>query len=186
MLSFIPLALTVRLPTFAQSELILKDTNLTNSYKSWFDSKKISIKYSYIDSTQTHNYSGNWDFDGDYKSDSLYFIGKGGAHLYYYLRIKLSSDTKVRNFLFIELDMPLLGSVNDLKNSNFYPPPVLPQFVVDKFPSASDPSGFNDKIYVHIDKYSLPSAERKKRKINSTYLLLEYEKGNFVIKDFIK
>jgi len=186
MLSFILVTLTVRMPAFAQSDSIFKDTHPANSYKTWFDSTKISIEYSYMESTQTHNYSGNWDFDGDYKSDSLYFIGTGGAHLYFYLRIILSSDNKVRNFPFIELDMPLLGSIIDLKKTNFYPPPVLPQFVVDKFPSPSDPYGFIDKIYIHVEEYSLSSSEWKKRRINSSYLLLEYEKGNIVVKDFIK
>ena len=155
-------------------------------YQRHFENNKMSIHYSYIDSTQTHNYSDNWDFDGDGKTDSLYFIGTGGAHLYFYLQIILSSDKKIRNFPFIELDFPVAGKIKDLKAANFYPPPTMPQFVVDKFYSASDPYNLNDKIYIHLDQYSAIAIEWKKRKINSTYLLLQYEKGKITIKDFVR
>src|SRR3954471_2996099 len=90
-LLLITLTLNLWLTTYAQS-----DTVPGNSCQPYFNSKKVSINYSYSVSTQTHDYSNNWDFDGDGKTDNLYFIGTGGAHLYFYLRIVLSSDKKVR------------------------------------------------------------------------------------------
>ncbi|HYE56747.1 MAG TPA: hypothetical protein VD996_17995 [Chitinophagaceae bacterium] len=177
-----------QLPAFSQADSAIINRTTTNSCKPWFDSKQISVhNYSYIDSIQTHNYSGNWDFDGDLKADSLYFIGTGGAHLYFYLRIILSSDKKVRNFPFISLDFPCLGTVSDLKNAGFYPPPDHPRFVVDVFRSDGDPCNSCHKIYIHLDRYSFANHTAwKKRKINSSYLLLMYEKGKIVIKDFVR
>lgn len=145
------------------------------------------ILYSYTVSTQTHDYSGNWDFDGDGEADSLYFIGTGGAHLYFYLRIILSSDGKTRNFPFLRLDMPCAGSVDELKKARFYPPPFFPFFVVDKFISGEAMGDTNDKIYMHLDfqTASLLPGKWKKRGVNSAYLLLQYEKGDMTIKNFI-
>jgi hypothetical protein len=54
----------------------------------------------------SYNYSGKWDFDGDGTSDSLLFIGNGGAHAYYYLRIVLSADQVRRDYPTVHLDMP--------------------------------------------------------------------------------
>jgi hypothetical protein len=153
-----------------------------NSCHSYFKNKKISIRYSYRASTQTHDYSNNWDFDGDGKTDGLYFIGTGGAHLYFYLRIVLSSDKKKRNFSFLELDMPCLGSIDELKNSKLYPNPAFPQFVVDDFISKTNNK--TDKIYLRLDKHFNLPLKWKKRGINSSCLLLKYEKGEMVLEDF--
>lgn len=180
-LLLITLTFSLWLTTYAQS-----DTIPGNSCQPYFDIKKTSIHYSYSTTNQTHDYSGNWDFDGDGKTDELYFIGTGGAHLYFYLRIVLSSDKKVRDFSFLNLDMPCLGSIDELKNANFYPSPSLPQFVVDYFPTGGLGDDANDKIYLHLDNYSAISKKWKKRGITSKYLLLKYEKGEMIIKNFIE
>jgi hypothetical protein len=169
------------LTTYAQS-----DTVPGNSCQPYFDSKKISIHYSYSTSNQTHDYSNNWDFDADGKTDELYFIGTGGAHLYFYLRIVLSSDKKVRNFPFLNLDFPCLGDIAELKNAKFYPTPAFPQFVVDNFPTGGLRDNANDKIYLHLDNYSTIPTKWKKRGVNSRYLLLQYDKGEMTIKNFIE
>jgi hypothetical protein len=179
------LSLNVCLTTYSQPGTGILSTP-ANSCQSYFDSNSISIHYSYADSTQTHNYSNNWDFDGDGKTDNLYFIGTGGAHLYFYLRIVLSSDKKIRNFPFIQLDMPCLGIIGDLVKSNFYPPPSFPQFVVDKFISNSSGDDANDKMYIYLDNSSAMPAEWKKSGVSSHYLLLRYRKGEITIKNFIE
>src|SRR3954468_9577532 len=64
----------------------------------------------YNTETQTvnnsYNYSNMWDLDGDDKSDSLYLVGNGGAHVYYFLRIKLSSQNTTQEFTSIQIDLP--------------------------------------------------------------------------------
>ena len=82
--------------------------HITNSYKETYDVSFPKLKYSYDSSGQTHDYSGNWDFDGDKKSDSLYFIGNGGAHLYFHLRLILSSEGIVRDFQYLVSDFQCL------------------------------------------------------------------------------
>ena len=52
------------------------------------------------------DYSGNWDFDADGKNDGVMFIGTGGAHLYYYLKVRLSTG-KSFELTFINSDMPM-------------------------------------------------------------------------------
>ncbi|MEO6722195.1 MAG: hypothetical protein ABIN67_17645 [Ferruginibacter sp.] len=78
----------------------------------------------------SYNYSNKWDFDGDSKNDSLYFIGNGGAHTYFFLRIILSSDGLIRNFPTIQIDMPFFATIETLnklgQNSSV-------QFVISDF-----------------------------------------------------
>jgi hypothetical protein len=188
LLMFLLVALTfnVALTTYAQTDTIVLEL-CGNSCQPYFDSNKISIHYSYSISNQTHDYSNNWDFDGDEKKDSLYFIGTGGAHLYFYLRIVLSSDQKIRDFPFLQLDMPCYGNIKQLKNFRVYPPP-FPQFVVDDFITDSITDNANDKIYLHLDGNTFAEIRQKQKRqgITSSYLLLKYEKGEIVIKNFMK
>jgi hypothetical protein len=165
----------------AQSHMPLP--NINDSCQPYFDKNKIKINYKYADLTQTHDYSGNWDFDGDLKTDELYFIGTGGAHLYFYLRVILSSDKKVRDFPFIGIDMPCVGTADELKKSSFYPPPLFPQFVVDLFYVGK--MGVTDKIYLHLDSYSEIPKAWKKQGVTSNYVLLLYENGDMIIKNFV-
>jgi hypothetical protein len=60
----------------------------------------------------SYDYTNKWDLDGDGKMDAVYFIGNGGAHTYFFLRVVLSTDNKTRNFPFIQLDMPYITSRN--------------------------------------------------------------------------
>jgi hypothetical protein len=54
-----------------------------NTYADALRAKYPELIYSYIDSVQTHDYSGNWDLDGDGEKDGVYFIGNGGVHLFF-------------------------------------------------------------------------------------------------------
>lgn len=66
------------------------------------------LQHHYDSLKQVHDYSNNWDFDGDSIADQLFFIGTGGAHLYFYPRIILSSDHIIIEFRRIETDFPVL------------------------------------------------------------------------------
>ena len=151
-----------------------------NSLKKEYNRINPMLNYSYNDSSQIHNYSNNWDFDNDGKKDSLFFIGNGGAHLSYHLRIILSSDNLLRDFPFLILDMPYLGSINDLKKTKEGGYPTLPQFVVHDF----DSDGI-DEVYLNVDvSFSSLPKKWKKRGVNSSHIYLGYENKDLIIKNY--
>jgi hypothetical protein len=151
----------------------------TLSYKDYNKQNNPSVRYVYDAAAQTHNYSGNWDFDGDGRKDKLFFIGNGGAHIYFQLKIVLSSDKVNRDFPFLLIDMPYLGNVNDLKTESGILP-LLPQFVVYDF----DEDG-RDEVYINIDNAFTSVPEKwVKRGVTSRYLLLDYKNRQMVIKDY--
>jgi hypothetical protein len=156
---------------------------LSNSFEEIFMDGEIEIKYTYVDSTQTHNYSGNWDFDFDGKTDSVYFVGNGGAHLYFNLKIILSSDSLVQNITFLLLDFPLLEKVEKLKQEKFYPLPNSPQFVVYDFDSDG-----RDEIFLNIDKntFNVITDDLNKHDVTSRYVLLDFEDTKIEMRNFIK
>lgn len=174
-------AFTLTLNARGQADTPFSKTG--NSCQAMLSANNTSINYSYDVITQTHNYSNNWDFDGDGKTDQLYFIGTGGARLYFYLRIVLSSDKKIRNFPFLELDMPCVGNISELNNHRLSPPPLFPQFVVDKFYD-EESDNLNDKIYLHLDRSSEIPKKWKKKGVTSHYLLLQYKNGEITIRNF--
>jgi len=75
----------------------------SNSFEKDYHKSNPTLIYSYDSISQTHNYSNNWDFDKDGIKDELYFVGTGGVHLYYYLKVILSSEKKSKEFNFIGL-----------------------------------------------------------------------------------
>jgi hypothetical protein len=84
----------------------------SNSYESNYRISRPTLIYSYDEVAQIHNYSTNWDFDKDGIKDELYFVGTGGAHVYYFLKVILSSDKKSREFNFIQSDVPFLAATD--------------------------------------------------------------------------
>ena len=77
----------------------------TNSLSELY--KNTDIHYSYDEASQTHDYSGNWDFDGDGIADKLLFVGNGGAHLQFWPTFYLSSNDSVFSFPSLPTDMPI-------------------------------------------------------------------------------
>ena len=88
----------------------------SNSFENEYRISNPSLKYSFDEISQIHNYSHNWDFDNDGIKDELYFVGTGGAHIYYFLRVVLSSDKKVRDVNFIQSDFPFLNETIKLNS----------------------------------------------------------------------
>ena len=110
-----------------QEEAEYVDWSGNDYFKETMDS--LGNLYSYSDENQTHNYSGNFDFDGDLLNDSLYFVGNGGSHLYYFPRILLSSTKKSIDFEEINIEDPQYFPVSSLAALSFLDR-WTPQFVV--------------------------------------------------------
>lgn len=87
----------------------------SNAFANSFATKFPGLKYSFDEVRQVHNYSGNWDFDGDGNADDLFFIGNGGAHVYFHLRMKLTSENTIRDYEYILSDFPFLETFDDLR-----------------------------------------------------------------------
>lgn len=125
----------------------------------------------------SYNYSGKWDLDGDQQADSLFFIGNGGVHAYFYPRIVLSSDGVARSFPFIRLDMPYLQGQEVLdkfgKNAGV-------QFVVYD----ADKDGGTD-LYLNFDNPfgSLPR-QWKRWGITTKHVLLSFDKGKLRVRNY--
>lgn len=148
------------------------------SYKKKYEIEKPEIKYEYLRKKQVHNYSGNWDFDGDNIKDQLYFIGNGGAHLYFYLKIILSSNKKKHDFNFILLDRPVLVDLIKLEKENLKN--FTTEFIIHDFNS----DGLND-IYVNFDDtFSSIPCKWKRKGISSRHIVLNFNKGKLKIKNY--
>lgn len=123
----------------------------------------------------SYNYSGKWDFDGDGTTDSLFFIGNGGAHAYYFLRIVLSSDQVRRDYPTVHLDMPYLSSAQTLSATKSNP---MVQLVIHDF----DRDGNND-IYLDFDNdFSYIPQEWKKQGLTKKRTVLYFKEGELEVK----
>jgi hypothetical protein len=143
----------------------------SNSFENLYRKRNPSLKYRYDSIAQIHNYSNNWDFDKDGIKDELYFVGTGGAHLYYFLRVVLSSDHTAREFSNIQSDYPLLTSTDtsDLNNTPF-------GFVVANFGTNLIPT-----IIVRLGEQTFFNCkQRKKRKIRTNNISLHFENGKSI------
>lgn len=167
---FLFLFALIMIPFFVIAQ---NDTVLSNSFFNYYNTSHISIKYNYKERTQTHDYSGNWDFDGDGIADDLFFIGNGAAHLYFHLRIKLSSEHSVKDFPFVSMDMPVFRNKTITTSNNMQWPDSI-GFSVSDF----DNDGRND-LFVVLDNASKIS---KKKDLSFYKVLLQYKEGKFVIR----
>ena len=131
---------------FSQNDLV------SNSFEYAFVNSPIN--YRYVEENQTHDYSGNWDFDGDDVKDSIMFVGIGGTHLYFYLRIYLSSEKKMHDFNFLVTDYPLLEPIDSLFKHDEQA--IFPLFVVYDF----NKDGLMD-IYMNIQGQSAVGLPKK-------------------------
>lgn len=157
--------------------LAQEDSVITNSYENYIHTNHPEILYHYNNTSQTHSYSGNWDFDGDKIPDSLFFIGNGGAHLFYQLKIALSSGQQLKDFPELLIDMPYLGKGEDIMNEEVS---LLPQFVVHDF----DSDGIVE-IYINFEpSFSFIQKKWKREGVTSRRILIKIENSNVVIENF--
>lgn len=157
---------TIPLPSFA------------NSLKNFYP----NLKYSYTHSIKTHNYSGNWDFDGDGLKDSLYFVGNDAVHTRFQLEIILTSENKLRKYEFIKSDFPFLTSVDELP-LNEIEPTLMPYFIVHDFNNDG-----KEDIYLNVEKLYSNKIPRELQQmgITSEYICIYYIGNNIVIQDYIQ
>lgn len=158
-----------------------QDDMPTNSFASYCRQKIPSICYEYDSIKQIHNYSNNWDFDKDGIADQVYFIGTGGAHLYFYLRVLLSSDNAKRDFPFIESDFPMLPPNYDFTKTGYKPNSNQTFFAVFKN-EAED----NLTIFIKLDNatFSVTRNVLKKKGVNTNLVTLSFNNGKTLFKDF--
>lgn len=123
------------------------------------------------------DYSNMWDLDGDGKNDSVFFIGNGGAHVFYYLRVLLSSNSLVQDFPEVQLDMPYF---NEKEVLDKYPSSPSVQFVVFDF----DKDGTLD-IYLNFDNHfgSIPK-KWKRQGVTSKYVVMNFSEKKLKVKDY--
>lgn len=125
----------------------------------------------------SYNYSNKWDLDGDHKNDALFFIGNGGAHTYYFLRVKLSSDHLVRDFTSIQLDMPYF---QDPKLLDEYGKSPAIQFVVKDL----DKDGVLDLYLNFNNSFGSISKIFRQKGITSKYIILGFSDGKMKVSDY--
>lgn len=139
------------------------------------------LVYEYDSETGTtnhsYNYSGLWDLDADGKKDSLVFIGNGGAHVYYYPRIVLSSNSKEWELVGIQHDFPY-PKVNDTVKINYTPCESLSVEVFDM-----DQDG-TPEILFRLDSYTdMNSPKLKELGIRSRCFYLDFSDGTLRIEN---
>jgi hypothetical protein len=151
----------------------------SNSFHSQL--RNTNIKYTYVQNSQSHDYSGNWDFDGDGVNDRLQFLGNGGAHLRFRPQIYLSYSDIVIYYNYLFVDMPIVEPSDSLTSSANM---LFPQFVVNDF----NGDGISD-IYINInDGHNYIPEELRKIGLTKTQLILSYDKQqkSFIITDYKK
>ena len=154
----------------------------TNSFEPFYRQKVPTIHYQYDTAKQIHNYSNNWDFDKDGVADQVYFVGTGGAHLYYYLRVILSSYNAKRDFPFIESDFPILPPDYNLNKVDYKPISDQTYFAVFK-----DEQEDNLVIFIKLDKATFSVAQKilKKKGVDTNLVTISFQKGKPIFKNFI-
>ncbi|MFK7783980.1 MAG: hypothetical protein AB8B56_02630 [Crocinitomicaceae bacterium] len=140
----------------------------------------INIKYSHIQKTNTHDYSENWDFDGDGKKDSIRFESDGGAHLQFFLVISLSSESHPQYFDWIFTDDPLLQPLDSL-------PETSAEYTSTNFVVSDFNGDERNDIYINVGNYgeSLPD-NFEKLGLNDSKIVLFYDKksSSFIAKEW--
>jgi hypothetical protein len=153
----------------------------SNSFEASYKKTNPKIIYKYDSLRQIHNYSNNWDFDNDGKLDQVYFVGTGGAHLYYFLRVILSSDNLVRDFSFIQSDFPILPSGDELSKADFNPKNGWTQFAVLDFGKDK-----GKDIFIKLDNSTFDTEKKvlNKKGIKTSLVIITFKNGKSIFKDF--
>lgn len=94
---------------------VLCQIEVSNSFDHSLKKKYPSLHYTYHDSSSTHNYSNNWDFDGDGRLDSLFFKGDGAVTLSFIPIIKSSILDSTYSLSSLSCDFPYLESKESLE-----------------------------------------------------------------------
>ncbi len=141
----------------------------SNSFENEYRISNPTLNYSYDEISKIHNYSNNWDFDNDGIKDELYFVGTSGAHIYYFLRVVLSSDKKVRDVNIIQSDFPFLNETDILNSEK-----TNAGFAVLNIEKELTPS-----IIVRLDESTFDAFKKEllKEKIKTKICSISFNKG---------
>lgn len=142
---------------------------VSNSFEEAYRQSNPGLIYHYDNISQIHDYSNNWDFDRDGIKDELCFIGTGGAHLYYFLQVRLSTDKQQRKFDFISSDFPYVTSNDTL---DFHK--KLNGFIVANLGNDSRPT-----IIVRLDKstYDANKTAYSRLYVKSKNITINFKNG---------
>jgi hypothetical protein len=148
----------------------------TNSFENEYRLSNPALIYCFDEISQVHNYSHNWDFDNDGIKDELYFVGTGGAHIYYFLRVILSSDKKVRDLNFIQSDFPLLRKTYTLNSEK-----TIVGFTVKNLGNESTPT-----IIIQLDESTIDAYNKKlmKQNIKTRNYMINFKNGKTNFESF--
>jgi hypothetical protein len=147
----------------------------TNSYNEYF--KNTEINYFYNENAQIHDYSNNWDIDGDGISDKIQFWGNNATNLKFYLLIYLSTTNEVYFFNYLIIEFPKLenfSSIEKYKESRLFPGFVVYDYSKDNL---------ND-ILLKIER--IDDNQPNKFGIKTNNIIINFDKKNkkLIINDF--
>lgn len=150
--------------------------SVSNSFEASYRKSNPSLEYNYDDISQIHNYSNNWDLDTDGIKDEVYFVGIGGAHLYYFLKVVLSTDNKPREFNFIASDYPIFKATDTFNYKK-----EMYGFTVTNIGKNLIPT-----IIIQLDEQTYyDNIQLKKRNIKTKNVLISFEKGITIYDSFL-
>jgi|LakMenEpi03Aug12_release.lakeMendotaPanAssembly.Ray.scaffolds.fasta_scaffold129873_2 hypothetical protein len=120
------------------------------------------------------NWLNSFDLDGDKINEEIYFDYSGGAHCCYHIHIKLSSNETVYDYPF-DMDGGYIFGVD-----NSWP---------DKFDIQDYDKDGLPEIKMMIQTYNaeigkVPFKWKTKYHIKSNTILIEYENGKLITRDF--
>lgn len=149
--------------------------NDTSLYKQKFNLEGFDINYDFIESKLTHDFSNNWDFDGDSIIDQMSFVGVSGAGVYYYhLELKLSSEDSTRVYNDLFTSSPYYS--NNIENDSLCGS-VTPGFKI---------GDFNEDSKMDI-LYNIPwlySSTKEKYGLKSKCIIIYYKEGEIKVEDW--
>jgi hypothetical protein len=146
----------------------------SNSFQAYYQSQIPSLQYAYSEDLQTHHYTRNWDLDQDGLPDSIWFVGTGGAHLYFFLRVMLSTDKKIRDYPYLQTDFPRLALD---KTGTTIPPSHVSNTTSFAIVNLGPEDGLG--IYIRLDQSSFQLTQKKlaKRGIQGHGLIIQWKTG---------
>ena len=146
---------------------------LSNSFEENYKIKKPNLIYLFNIKNQIHDYSNNWDIDGDEIKDNIYFVGNGGAHLFYHLQVILSSTQKKYVFSNLEIDFPFFFEMDDLCNNDSSKYEI--QFSVGNFDL-----DIQNEIYLNLKNDNMDLL----KDLESAQIIIDYLNKDLIIKNF--
>ncbi len=113
-------------------------------------------------------------------NDEVFFVGTGVVHLYYFLRVVLSSEKTVKDFTLLQSDFPILSNDEELIKTNYCQKNHQTQFAIFDF----DKDGTKD-IFIRLDNSSFLTSQTLKRKgIKTNQIVLTFRNGKALFRDF--